>query len=98
MSLYIIIAVLFAVWLREYVTHLLESKHWRAERRELYNRIQAGTIRDYAFIKPALETQPKQKAKAPIPDIEPRTEDEYMSTEPHVDIVAAQEAASRLMN
>jgi hypothetical protein len=55
--LLILVAILYAY---EKLERAIENRAYRAERRELYNRISAGSLADYASCKPLVEpTKPK---------------------------------------
>ena len=60
------IAALALAWLSECVRSTLAERAWRAERRELCGRIQAGTLRDYATNVPRLHPRPSQKVELAV--------------------------------
>lgn len=88
---YVIIGlvVLFAV---ERVSRALESRAWARERRELLNRVQAGSLREYAVGKAMVEPEPE-----PVADRLNRLAPEYDPPE-QLDFVTEQSAFNGLMS
>lgn len=60
----ILIAWLVLANLCQSIGHWIEKSVWARERRELYSRIQAGTLRDYAAYAPLVEATPSNGQKA----------------------------------
>lgn len=52
----ILIVVLVGLLAWGEVRHWLDGRRWAADRTLLLNRVQSGTLRDYAFCKPEVET------------------------------------------
>lgn len=57
-------AVFFVLWLVEAIRHTIEARNARKERQQLYNRLQAGGLREYASLKDVVESEP---VKVPVP-------------------------------
>ncbi len=60
---HIIIIILAVLLIAERLSHIAAERVWRTERRELCNRLQAGTLQDYAvnrqLVEPSLEAEEK---------------------------------------
>ncbi len=94
---YIIYALVFTL-VAVQVMHWLEARSWRAERRELCSRLQAGTLREYAAV------QPVERSRLERPDERRREIEEDMGADlyqqevPEGMLVMARDAHDRLMS
>lgn len=68
---YILIVTLCALLILSELRYFCACRQWIAERRDLYTRIQAGTLNDYAVHQPLLE--PKRPITHEMP-VEPSVE------------------------
>jgi len=70
---YILIAVLGALLIASEVRHYCAERRWFLERKDINNRLMAGSLRDYAVHAPLVE--PHSTATAKVAPVEPTIEE-----------------------
>ncbi len=99
MNYFYLIITLAILLLFEKVSNIIERRHWESERRSLYNRIQAGTLRDYAINRKEVEEKSKYEKRHTrgMGGLGELHDSSGFPLEPSPDFTDAQSAAQRLV-